>query len=159
MFGYDPIKSARYEKKLNEQKKTAAKEEAARKERENKRKDEEDKHYKNRQISIQQQKVRKLELQLEEAKKRLNDAEQTMKQDRESLGMSLVESSQASIESPWGYSGRIRTGKGNAAVTNKLLKEIDTNTMKRDNQAQEVMSLQLKLEAAQRALEALLENE
>ena len=158
MFGYDPIKSARYEKKLNEQKKAAAKEESARKERENKR-SEEDKHYKNRQISMQQQKVRKLELQLEEAKKRLNETEQTMKQDRESLGMSSVESSQASIESPWGYSGRIRTGKGNAAVTNKLLKEIDTNTMKRDNQAQEVMSLQLKLEAAQRTLDALLEKE
>ena len=157
-FGYDPIKSARYEKKLAEQKKAADKEESERKAKEKKRKADENKRYKDNRISAQQQKVRKLELQLEEAKKRLETTDKTIKDDREALGMSSVDSSQASIESPWGYGGRIRSGKHNSAVTNKLMKEIDTLSGKRGNQAQDVIDLQLKLEAAQRALDEMLDK-
>ena len=157
-FGYDAIKSTRYEKKLDEQKKAAAKEEADRKAKEKKRKAEEDKHYKDQRITAQQQKVRKLELELNEAKKRLETTEQDIGQDRAALGMSAVGSKQVSVESPWGYGGRIRSGTHNAAVTNKLMKEVDTLSTKRDKQAQDVIDLQLKLEAAQRTLDALLED-
>ena len=77
-FGYDSIKSARYEKKLDEQKKIAAKEESERKAQEKMRNADEDKHYKDKRISAQQQTVRKLELQLAEAQKRLETTERTM---------------------------------------------------------------------------------
>ena len=158
-FGYDPIKSARYEKKLDEQKKAAAKEEAEQKAREKKRKAEEDKHYKDQRITAQQQKVRKLELELNEAKKRLATTENTISQDRGALsGISSVGSTRVCIESPWGYGGRIRSGEHNAAITNKLMKEVDTMGAKRDNQAQDVIDLQLKLEAAQRTLDAMLKD-
>ena len=158
-FGYDPIKSARYEKKLDEQKKAAAKEEAERKAKEQKRKAEEDKHYKDQRITAQQQKVRKLELELNEAKKRLATTENTISQDRGALsGISSVGSTRVCIESPWGYGGRIRSGEHNAAITNKLMKEVDTMGAKRDNQAQDVIDLQLKLEAAQRTLDAMLKD-
>ena len=157
-FGYDPIKSARYEKKLDDQKKVSAKEEAERKAREEKRKTEEDKHYKDRRINAQQQTVQKLELELAEAQKRLEMTEQTISQDRSALGVSAVGAQQVCIESPWGYGGRIRSSTRNAAVTNKLMKEVDTMGAKRDNQAQDVIDLQLKLEAAQRTLDALLQN-
>ena len=157
-FGYDPIKSTRYENKLKEQKKAAEKEEAARKEKEKKRKAEEDKHYKDKRISAQQQKVRKLELQLEEAKKRLETTEKTISQDRAALGMSSIDSSQARIESPWGFGGSIRSGKHNTAVTNRLMQEVDTLNGKRGNQAQDVIDLQLKLEAAQRTLDELIDK-
>ena len=70
--------------------------------------------------------------------------------------MSSVGSTRVSIESPWGYGGRIRSGEHNAAVTNKLMKEVDTLGAKRDNQAQDVLDLQLKLEAAQRTLDRML---
>ena len=157
-FGYDPIKSARYEKKLDEQKKAAEKEEKARKEKEKQRKADDDKRYKDKRISAQQQKVRKLELQLEEAKKRLETTDKTIDDDRKALGMSSVDTSQAKIESPWGYGGRISSGKHNAAVTNKLMKEVDTLSGKRGNQAQDVIDLQLKLEAAQRALDEMIDK-
>lgn len=157
-FGYDPIKSARYEKKLAEQKKALEKEQAEEKAREKKRKAEEDKRYKDNRINIQQQKVRKLELELAEAQKRLDTTEKTISQDRGTLGMSSVGSKQVCIESPWGYGGRIKSGELNSAVRNKLMKEVDTMSAKRDNQAQDVIDLQLKLEAAQKTLDTLLQN-
>ena len=157
-FGYDPIKSARYERKLNEQKKAIEKEEAARKARMEMRSASEDKHYRDKRISAQQQTVRKLELELDEAQKRLAETEKVINQNRDALGLSEVGSKQVSVESPWGYGGRIRSSTYNAAVTNKLRKEVDTLGMKRDNQARDVMSLKLKLEAAQRTLDELLQN-
>ena len=157
-FGYDPIKSARYEKKLNDQKKILAQEEAEQKARAEIRRASEDKHYKDGRINAQQQTVRKLELQLDEAKKRLETTEKTISQDRDSLGMSSVGTQQVSVESLWGYGGRIRSSTRNAAVTNKLMKEVDTLSTKRDKQAQDVIDLQLKLEAAQRTLDMLMQN-
>ena len=157
-FGYDPIKSARYEKKLAEQKKALEKEQAEEKAREKKRKAEEDKRYKDNRINIQQQKVRRLELELAEAQKRLDTTEKTISQDRGPLGMSSGGSKQVCIESPWGYGGRIKSGELNSAVRNKLMKEVDTMSAKRDNQAQDVIDLQLKLEAAQKTLDTLLQN-
>ena len=157
-FGYDPIKSARYEKKLNDQKNLLAQEEAEQKARAEIRRASEDKHYKDGRINAQQQTVRKLELQLDEAKKRLETTEKTISQDRDSLGMSSVGTQQVSVESLWGYGGRIRSSTRNAAVTNKLMKEVDTLSTKRDKQAQDVIDLQLKLEAAQRTLDMLMQN-
>ena len=72
--------------------------------------------------------------------------------------MSYVGSKQVCIESPWGYGGRIKSGELNSAVRNKLMKEVDTMSAKRDNQAQDVIDLQLKLEAAQKTLDTLLQN-
>ena len=158
-FGYDPIKSARYEKRLNEQKKAREKEEAEQKAKAQRRKADEDKHYKDGRINVQQQKVRRLELQLEEAKKQLETTENTISQDRESLGISSVGNQRVSVESPWGYGGRIKSSTYNAAVRNKLMKEVDTLSVKRDNQAQNVIELELKLEAAQRTLDELLKNQ
>ena len=158
-FGYDPIKSARYEKRLNEQKKAREKEEAEQKAKAQRRKADEDKHYKDGRINVQQQKVRRLELQLEEAKKQLETTEKTISQDRESLGISSVGNQRVSVESPWGYGGRIKSSTYNAAVRNKLMKEVDTLSVKRDNQAQNVIELELKLEAAQRTLDELLKNQ
>ena len=77
-------------------------------------------------------------------------------QDRDALGMSTVGSSRVSIESPWGYGGPIRSGEHNAAVTNKLMKEVNSLDAKRENQAQNVIDLQLKLEAARRTLDKML---
>ena len=157
-FGYDPIKSARYEKKQDEQKKALEKEQAEEKNREKKRKADEDRHYKDSRINIQQQKVNRLELELAEAQKRLDATEKTIRQDRDSLGMSSIGAMQICIESPWGYGERIRSGELNSAVRNKLMKEVDTMSAKRDSQAQDVIDLQLKLEAAQKTLDALLQN-
>ena len=157
-FGYDPIKSARYEKKLHDQKKILAKEEAEQKAKAEMRKTSEDKRYKDQRINAQQQKVRKLELELAEAQKRLDTTEKTIGQDRDALGVSVVGDKQVCVESPWGYGGRIRSSTRNAAVTNKLMKEVDTMGAKRDNQAQDVINLQLKLEAAQRTLDMLIQN-
>ena len=158
-FGYDPFKSARYEKKLDEQKKALAKEAAEQKAKAEMRRADEDRHYKDKRISAQQQTVRKLELQLEEAKKRLETTEKTISQNRDALGMSDVGSKQVSVESPWGYGGRIKSSTYNAAVRNKLMKEVDTLGAKRDSQAQDVINLQLKLEAAQRTLDELLKTQ
>ena len=158
-FGYDPIKSARYEKKLYEQKKAAEKEEEARKEKEAKRKASDDKRYKDRRLFEQQQVVRRLELQLEEAQKRLDATDKTISDNRGALaGMTTMDSSRVSIESPWGYGGRIRSGKNNATLTNRILKENDKLESTRDNQAQNVLDLKLKLEAAQRSLELMKKN-
>jgi len=158
-FGYDPIKSARYERKLYEQKKAAEKEEEDRQKKEAKRKASDDKRYKSRQLLEQQQKVRKLELELEEAQKRLETTDKTIDDNRNALaGMTTMDSSRVSIESPWGYGGRIRSGKNNAVITNRLLKENDKLEFNRDNQAQAVIDLKLKLEAAQRSLALMKEN-
>lgn len=160
IFGYDPIKSARYEKKLDERKKAAAKEESERKAREKKRKAEEDKHYKKPFVNAQLQTVRKLESQLEEAKKRLATTQGDVSQDRNaSVGMSSIGPNGACIESPWGYGGRIRSGAHSAAVTNKFVKEIDASNAERDKQVLDVIVLQLKLEAAQMALDEMLGGE
>ncbi len=156
-FGYDPVKSARYEKKLDDQKKANKKAEEEQKARQEKQKAEQDKRNKDRRISQQQQKVRKLELELEEAKKKLSNTENIVSQDRSALVSTVNDSSRVSIDTPWGV-GRIRTSSNNSAVRNKLMKEVDTLSMKRDNQAQDVIDLQLKLEAAQKTLDTLLAN-
>ena len=39
------------------------------------------------------------------------------------------------------------------------MKEVDSLSSKRDNQAQDVVDLQIKLEAAQRTLDELLKNQ
>ena len=159
-FGYDPISSARYEKKIIDKQKAAQKEENERLAKEKKRKAQQDKYYKDRQISMQQQRVRKLELQLEEAEKRLATTDQTIGENRATLaGMATADDSRVSIESPWGYGGRIRSGQHNATITNRLLKENDKLTFSRGNQAQDVIDLKLKLEAAQRSLDLMLEKQ
>ena len=155
--GYDPVKSARYEKKIEDQKKANKKAQEAQKAKEEKQKTEQDKRNKDRRISQQQQKVRKLELELEEAKKKLENTERTVSQDRSALVSTLNNNSRVSVDTPWGV-GRIRTSSNNGAVRNKLMKEVDTMSVKRDNQAQDVIDLQLKLEAAQKTLNTLLEN-
>jgi len=157
-FGYDPIKSAIYELKLAEQKKALEMDEAEQKAKAMRLREEEDKHYKDSRINIQQRKVRELEFQLEEAKKRLASAEKTAGQDGNALGMSTISSKQVIIESPWGYGGRIQSGMHNAAVTSKLMKEVDPTVGMRDKLAQEVNDLQLKLEAAQNTLDTLIQN-
>ena len=156
-FGYDPIKSARYEKKIDDQKKANKKVQEEQKAKEEKQKTEQDRRNKDRRISQQQQKVRKLELELEEAKKKLENTESTVSQDRGALVSTLDNSSRVSVDTPWGV-GRIRTSSNNSAVRNKLMKEVDTMSVKRDNLAQDVIDLQLKLEAAQKTLNTLLEN-
>ena len=107
---------------------------------------------------MQQQKIRMLELQLEEAKKLLESTEKAISQDDGTLGLSAVGSRQVSVESLWGYGGRIRSSTHNAAVTNKLTKEADPIETKRDVQAQKVIELSLRLEAAHMTLDTLLRN-
>jgi len=156
-FGYDPVKSARYEKKIDDQKKANKKAQDEQKAREKQKKAEQDQRNKDRRISQQQQKVRKLELELEEAQKKLDDMDSTVSQDRSALMSTLDNNSRVSVDTPWGI-GRVRTSSNNSAVRNKLMKEVDTMSVKRDNLAQDVMDLQLKLEAAQKTLNTLLEN-
>ena len=156
-FGYDPIKSARYEKKIDDQKKAAKKAQEEQKAKEERQKTEQDKRNKDRRISQQQQKVRKIELELEEAKKKLDTMDNTVSEDRGALVSTLDNSSRVSVDTPWGV-GRVRTSSNNSAVRNKLMKEVDTMSVKRDNLAQDVIDLQLKLEAAQKSLNTLLEN-
>lgn len=158
-FGYDPDEAAEYEKKIENQKKANKKAADKQKAKEKKQKAEQDKRNKERRITQQEQTVRKLELQLEEAKKRLENTEKTVSQDRSAL-VSTVNSnnnSRVSIDTPWGVS-RVRTSNNNSAVRNKLMKEVDTMSVKRDNQAQDVIDLQLKLEAAQKTLDKLRED-
>ena len=154
-FNYDPIKSARYERKIDEQKKVLKMEQDEEKAREQKRKEDRDKHNRDRRISQQQQTVAKLELQLEEAKKKLDNTEKTVSQDRGAL-VSTLDSKRVTVDTPWGV-GRI-TSENNGAVRNKLMKEADTLSVKRDNQAQDVIDLQLKLEAAQKTLDTMLQG-
>lgn len=158
-FNYDPEAAASYEKKIEDQKKANQKAMEKQKAKEKKQQSEQDKRNKERRIAQQEQTVRKLELQLEEAKKRLQTTENTVSQDRNAL-VSTVSSnnnSRISVDTPWGVS-RVKTSNNNSAVRNKLMKEVDTMSAKRDNQAQDVIDLQLKLESAQKTLEKLKEN-
>ena len=154
-FNYDPKEAASYEKKLDDQKKANQKAAEKQKAKEQKQKAEQDKRNKERRIEQQEQTVRRLELQLDEAKKRLSTMEKNVSQDRNAL-VSTLNNNQVSIDTPWGIS-RVRTSN-NGAVRNKLLKEVDTMSAKRDNQAQDVIDLQLKLESAQKTLEKLKES-
>jgi len=154
-FNYDPEEAANYEKKLEDQKKANRKAAEKQKAKEQKQQAEQDKRNRERRISQQEQTVRKLELQLEEAKKKLQNTESTVRQDRGAL-VSTLSTNQVSIDNPWGF--RVKTSNNNGAVRNKLLNEVDTLGAKRDNQAQDVIDLQLKLEAAQKTLEKMKES-
>ena len=81
--------------------------------------------------------------------------EDTVSQDRGAL-VSTLDSNQVSIDTPWGVN-RVRTSN-NSAVRNKLMMEVDTMSTKRDNKAQDVIDLKLKLEAAQKTLDKLRED-
>ena len=154
-FGYDPEEAAKYEKKLDDQKKANQKAAEEQKAKEKKQKSEQNKRNKERQIAQQEQTVRKLELQLEEAQKQLKTMEDTVSQDRGAL-VSTLDSNQVSVDTPWGF--RAQSGARTSAVRNKLMKEVDTTSVKRDNKAQDVIDLQLKLEAAQKTLDKLREE-
>ena len=159
VFHYDPIKSARYEKKQAEQKKILEKEQAEEKAREEKRKEEQDKRYKDIRINHQQQRVLKLELELAEAEKKLNSTEKNASQDRGALVSTLNNSRQVCIESLWGFGGRIRTSENNGDVRNRIQKEADTLSTNRDKQARDVAILKLRLEAARKTLDTMLQND
>jgi len=156
-FKYDPDEAAKYEKKIEDQKTANKKAAEKQKAKEKKQKAEQDKRNRERRIAQQEQTVRKLELQLEEAKKRLENTENTVSQDRSALVSTLNDNTRVRVDTPWGV-GRIKTSNNNGAVRNKLLKEVDTLSAKRDNQAQDVIDLQLKLEAAQKTLAKLQED-
>ena len=156
-FNYDPDEAAKYEKKIESQKKANQKAAEKQKAKEKKQKAEQDKRNRERRIAQQEQTVRKLELQLEEAKKRLANTENTVSQDRSALVSTLNDNTRVRVDTPWGV-GRVKTSNNNGAVRNKLMKEVDTLSAKRDNQAQDVIDLQLKLEAAQKTLEKLRED-
>ena len=158
-FGYNPEEAAKYEQKIENQKKANQKAAEKQKAKEQKQKSEQDKRNRERRIAQQEQTVRKLELQLEEAKKELDTMDRTVSQDRNAL-VSTVSSNngtRVSVDTPWGVS-RVRTSNNNSAVRNKLMKEVDTMSVKRDNRAQDVIDLQLKLESAQKTLEKLKES-
>ena len=158
-FNYDPDKAQSYEKKIEDQKKANKKAADKQKAKEQKQQSEQDKRNKERRIAQQEQTVRKLELQLDEAKKKLQNMENTVSQDRSALVSTVSDNnnSRVSIDTPWGVS-RVRTSNNNSAVRNKLMKEVDTMSVKRDNQAQNVIDLQLKLESAQKTLEKMKES-
>ena len=158
-FNYDPDKAASYEKKMEDQKKANQKAAEKQKAKEKQQQAERDQRNKERRIAQQEQTVRKLELQLEEAKKELDTMDRTVSQDRGAL-VSTVNSnnnSRVCVDTPWGVS-RVRTSNNNSAVRNKLMKEVDTLSVKRNNRAQDVIDLQLKLESAQKTLEKLKES-
>ena len=160
-FGYDPDKAASYEKKLEDQKKANQKAAEKQKAKEQKQKAEQDKRNRERRIAQQEQTVRKLELELNEAQKQLQTMDNTVRQDRGALVSTVGSdnSTRVCVDNPWGV-GRIRTSSNNnGAVRNKLMKEVDTMSAKRDNKAQDVIDLQLKLEAAQKTLEKLKESD
>ena len=154
-FGYDPEAAAKYEKKVEDQQKTKQKAAEKQKAKEKSQKAEQDKRAKERRIEQQEQKVRKLELQLEEAQKQLQNMESTVSQDRGAL-VSTLDNSRVSIDTPWGVN-RVRTSR-NSAVRNKLMTEVDTMSTKRENKAQDVIDLKLKLESAQKTLDKLRED-
>lgn len=158
VFHYDPIKSARYERKQAEQKKILEKEQDEEKAREQKRKEEQDKRYKDIRINQQQQRILKLELELEEAEKKLNTTEKNVSRDGGEIVSTLNNSRQVCIESLWGFGGRIRTSENNGDVRNRLLKEADTLNTNRDKQARDVAILKLKIEAARKTLDTMLQN-
>ena len=152
-FKYDPEEAARYEKTIIEKKKTNQKAAEEQKVKEKKQKTDQRNRNKERQISQQEQTVRKLELQLEEAEKQLQTMENTVSQDRGAL-VSTLNDGQVSVDTPWGF----RSKTSNAAVRNKLMKEVDTMSVKRNNKAQDVIDLKLKLESAQKTLDKLRED-
>ena len=154
-FNYNPEEAEKYEKKIESQKAANKKAAEKQKAKEQKQKAEQDKRNHERRIAQQEQTVRKLELQLEEAKKKLSNTENTVSQDRGAL-VSTLDSKRVTVDTPWGV-GRI-TSENNGAVRNKLMKEADTLSVKRDNQAQDVIDLQLKLEAAQKTLDTMLQG-
>ena len=154
-FGYDPEEAAAYEKKLDDQKKANQKAAETQKAKEKKQKSEQNKRNRERQIAQQEQTVRKLELQLEEAQKQLKTMEDTVSQDRGAL-VSSLDGNQVSVDTPWGF--RANSSARNSAVRNKLMNEVDTMSVKRDNKAQDVIDLKLKLEAAQKTLDKLREE-
>ena len=158
-FNYDPEKAASYEKKMEDQKKANQKAAEKQKAKEKQQQAEMYKRNRERRIAQQEQTVRKLELQLDEAKKRLQNTENTVSQDRNALVSTVgsSENTRVCVDTPWGV-GRVKTSSNNSAVRNKLMKEVDTMSVKRDNMAQDVIDLQLKLEAAQKTLNTLLEN-
>ncbi|MBR4718353.1 MAG: hypothetical protein IKP09_09875 [Lentisphaeria bacterium] len=156
-FNYNPEEAEKYEKKIESQKAANKKAAEKQKAKEQKQKAEQDKRNHERRIAQQEQTVRKLELQLEEAKKKLSNTENTVSQDRGALVSTLNDNTRVRVDTPWGV-GSIRTSNNNGAVRNKLMKEVDTLSVKRDNQAQDVIDLQLKLEAAQKTLEKLKEG-
>ena len=155
-FGYNKEESDKYEKKIEDQKKANQKAAQEQKAKEKKQKSEQNKRNRERQIAQQEQTVRKLELQLEEAKKQLQNMESTVSQDRNAHVSTVGNNSRVSVDTPWGVN-RIRTSN-NSAVRNKLMREVDTVSVKRDNQAQNVIDLQLKLESAQKTLDKLREE-
>lgn len=154
-FGYNKEEADKYEKKLDDQKKANQKAAEEQKAKEKKQKSEQDKRNKQRQIAQQEQTVRKLELQLEEAQKQLKTMEDTVSQDRGAL-VSTLDGNQVSVDTPWGF--RANSSARTSAVRNKLMKEVDTTSVKRDNKAQDVIDLKLKLEAAQKTLDKLREE-
>ena len=157
-FGYDPDEAAKYEKKIEDQKKANQKAAEKQKAKEQKQKTEQDKRNKERRIAQQEQTVRKLELQLEEAKKKLQNTENTVSQDRSALVSTVSNNNgtRVSVDTPWGF--RANSSARTSAVRNKLMKEVDTTSVKRDNKAQDVIDLKLKLEAAQKTLDKLREE-
>lgn len=155
-FNYNPEEAEKYEKKIESQKAANKKAAEKQKAKEQKQKAEQDKRNYERRIAQQEQTVRKLELQLEEAKKKLSNTENTVSQDRGALVSTLNDNTRVRVDTPWGV-GRI-TSENNGAVRNKLMKEADTLSVKRDNQAQDVIDLQLKLEAAQKTLDTMLQG-
>ena len=154
-FDYNKEEADKYEKKIEDRKKSNKKAAETQKAKEKKQKSEQNKRNRERQIAQQEQTVRKLELQLEEARKQLKTMEDTVSQDRGAL-VSTLGDNQVSVDTPWGF--RANSGNRNAAVRNKLMKEVDTTSVKRDNKAQDVIDLQLKLEAAQKTLDRLRED-
>ena len=154
-FGYNKEESDKYEKKIEDQKKANQKAAQEQKAKEKKQKSEQNKRIRERQIAQQEQTVRKLELQLEEARKQLQTMENTVSQDRSAL-VSTINDNQVNVDTPWGF--RAHSSNRNSAVRNKLMKEVDITSVKRDNKAQDVIDLQLKLEAAQKTLDRLREE-
>ena len=117
-LGYDPEAAAKYEKKVEDQQKTRQKAAEKQKAKEKSQKTEQNKRARERQIAQQEQTVRKLELQLEEAQKQLDSMESTVSQDRSAL-VSTLDNSRVSIDTPWGVN-RVRTSS-NSTVRNKLM--------------------------------------
>lgn len=155
-LGYDAVKSASYEKQLEKSRKASEKEAAKRKEAENEAMRKANARLKESAIFRQKQRIQEIELQIQELQRKATVMDKHLEEDR-GAKFSLAGSGNCRIISPFGF-GLRRAGNGQAArVINDASREINNIEIRRGNVSQDIISLQLKLNAEKRILERMLQ--
>lgn len=157
-YNYNPIKAAAYERDLQKSRKAAEKAEMDRKADQEEAVRKAAARMKDQAIFKKRQRIKELELQIDELKRKTSAMDRNIERNQsERFHLATTGTGSVRVATPFGF-GRIGGHNNVSTVLNETRRETENLQMRRDNAAQDLIDLQLRLESEKHELGVMMDN-